>query len=408
MARRHSQVRRSRMEWAGLGALSVVTAFIGWQSVAFTAAQVTAKGDPAMAHRLAPANAYASALLATLLSGADAIPADRRRADQLAWRALRHDPTVVTAASALGFNAQVRGDTAAAKHMFDYVQTLSRRNLQAQLWAIEYAVSRGDVPGALRHYDIALRTSPESAQTLFPVLVSASADPDIRTALTRTLAGGSPWSEGFVNFAAASGADPKVITQLFVALHRAGVAVSDNARASLVSKLISAGALEDAWAYYAESHRGADRRQSRDPRFRNIDTPSLLDWVPISDGGVSASIQRDGDTGVLEFSAPSSAGGPVVEQLQLLPPGNYRIQGHSDGIEQMAEARPYWILQCREGRELGRVVLPDSAEARGEFDGRFTVPQGCPVQMLALVLRPSEAVSGVSGRIDRLQLTPIR
>jgi hypothetical protein len=65
-------------------------------------------------------------------------------------------------------------------------------------------------------------------------------------------------------------------------------------------------------------------------------------------------------------------------------------------------------LQCREGRELGRVVLPDSAEARGEFDGRFTVPQGCPVQMLALVLRPSEAVSGVSGRIDRLQLTPIR
>ena len=346
MARRHSRVRRSRAEWAGLGALSVVAAFIGFQSVAFTAAQVTAKADPATAHRLAPANAYASAALAASLSGADASPADRRRADELAWSALRHDPTVATAASALGLNAQVRGDTAAAKRLFDYVETLSRRDLQTQLWAIEYAVSRGDVPGALRHYDIALRTSPESAQTLFPVLVSASADPDIRAALTRTLAGGSPWSEGFVNFAASSGADPKAITQLFVALHRAGVAVSDNARASLVSKLISAGALEDAWAYYAESHRGADRRQSRDPRFRNMDTPSLLDWVPISDGGVSASIQRDGDAGVLEFSAPSSAGGPVVEQLQLLPPGSYRIQGHSDGIDQAVEARPYWILQC--------------------------------------------------------------
>lgn len=408
MARRHSRDRRSRAEWAGLGALSLVAAFIGFQSVAFTAAEVTAKGDPATAHRLAPGNAYASALLAASLSGADASPADRRRADELAWSALRHDPTVATAASVLGLNAQVRGDTAVAKRLFDYVQTLSRRDLQTQLWAIEYAVGRGDVPGALRHYDIALRTSPESAQTLFPVLVSASADPDIRTALTRTLAGGSPWSEGFVNFAAGSGADPKVITQLFVALHRAGVAVSDNAQASLVGKLISAGALDDAWAYYAESHRGADRRQSRDPRFQNMDTPSLLDWVPISDGGVSASIQRDGNAGVLEFSAPSSAGGPVVEQLQLLPPGNYRIQGHSDGIDQMAGARPYWILQCREGRELGRVALPNSAEARGEFDGRFTVPQGCPVQMLALVLRPSEAVSGVSGRIDRVQLTPVR
>lgn len=408
MARRHSRVRRSRAEWAVRGMLAIAAAFIGYQSVVFTAAQVTAKADPATAHRLAPANSYASAFLAVSLSGADASLADRQRANKLAWSALSHDPTAVPAVSALGLNAQVRGDTAAAKRLFDYAQTLSRRDLQSQLWAIEDAVGRGDVPGTLRHYDIALRTSPESSQTLFPVLVSASADPDIREALTRTLANRPAWTEGFVNFAAASAADPRVITQLFVALHRAGVAVSDNAQASLIGKLISAGALDDAWAYYAEGHRGVDRRQSRDPRFRNMATPSLLDWVPISDGGVSASIQRNGDAGVLEFSAPPSAGGPVVEQLQLLSPGNYRIEGRSDDIDQIADARPYWVLQCRDGRELGRVVLPNSAEARGVFAGGFTVPQSCPVQMLALVLRPSESVSGVSGRIDRVQLTPIR
>ncbi len=408
MARRHSRDRRSKAEWAVRGTLTAIAAVIGFQSVAFTIAQVTARNDPASAYRLAPGNARASALLAASLSGADASPADRRRADELAWNALRHDPTAVTAVSALGFNAQVRGDTAAAKRLFEYAQTLSRRDLQSQLWAIEYAVSQGDVAGTLRHYDIALRTAPEFAPTLFPVLVSASADPDIRKALIRKLAGGAPWSEGFINFAAASGADPQAITQLFVGLNRAGVAVPDNARASLVGKLISAGALDDAWAYYAEGRRGADRRQSRDPHFRNETTPSLLDWVPISDSGVSASIQRDGDGGVLEFSAPASVGGPVVEQMQLLPPGEYRIQGHSSDIDQTAEARPYWVLQCREGRELGRVALPNSADAKGEFEGRFTVPQGCPAQMLALIVRPSETVSGVSGRIDRVQLTPVR
>jgi hypothetical protein len=65
-------------------------------------------------------------------------------------------------------------------------------------------------------------------------------------------------------------------------------------------------------------------------------------------------------------------------------------------------------LRCSDGRELGRVALPNSDEAEGNFAGRFSVPAGCPVQTLVLVAPGSEGVSGLSGQIDRAQMSPAR
>ncbi|MDT9096849.1 hypothetical protein RSW32_26335, partial [Escherichia coli] len=77
-------------------------------------------------------------------------------------------------------NAQLHGDVGAARRLFAYGQRLSRRDNSTQLWAIEDAVARNDIPDVLRHYDVALRTSPNLADILYPVLASASADPAIR------------------------------------------------------------------------------------------------------------------------------------------------------------------------------------------------------------------------------------
>lgn len=401
--------RRSAGEWGVRIALALLAAMVGTWSVMQSLAYSERVVAPELAHRLAPGDGRITALLSVKLSGPEATPAERAEAERLARLALLQDPTAVSAAATLGIDAQIRGDTAGARRIFAYAQMLSRRDLRTQLWAIEDAVERGDVAGALRQYDITLRTSKYGPDLLFPVLSSAIADPAIRDALIRTLAAKPSWTQMFIEYVAANGSDPRAVFGLFIGLQRTGVSVSDGAKAVLLNALLKGSYHEEAWRYYASIRPGADRQMSRDPRFTAVlDTPSAFDWTPIDDAGISASIQRGDKDGVFDFSAPASIGGPMLRQMQMLPTGHYVLRGHSLNIDQPDGSRPYWMLTCQDGRELGRVVLPNSVQAGGDFGGRFSVPAGCPVQYLSLVAQSSDAIAGVSGQIDQVQLAPAR
>lgn len=277
-----------------------------------------------------------------------------------------------------------------------------------QLWSIETAVSQGDIARALRWYDVALRTKPGISDLLFPVLTQAARDPAIRAQLVQTLARRPLWSDSFISYVATQNTDPQSVSALFTDLRGRNVTVPAPARAAIVTALLNAGDLSQAWHYYATVQPGADRRRVRDANFAAMpDTPTPFDWTAVNDGSIATSIQRARDGGVFEFSAPASIGGPVLQQVQLLPPGKYRIVGHSSGIEQETRALPYWLLTCRsDGRELGRVMVPNSAQANGVFVGNFAVPAACPAQVLTLFAQQSDAVSGISGQIDRVILGP--
>jgi hypothetical protein len=401
--------RRSKTEWAVRGGLAALVAVTGYCSATYSLAQAVSEQNVVRAHDLAPGDGVITARLAASLAGPEATSADRARSDQLARQALRQDPTAVVAVSTLGLNAQARDDSAGARRIFAYAEKLSRRNLPTQLWAIEDAVARGDVPDALRHYDVTLRTTPKAADILYPVLASASADPAIRQALARTLLARPAWSNEFTNFLSVNSPDAAGTAQLFTQLRRNGVAVQAFANAGVINKLVTNGQAEAAWSYYSAITKGADRLKSRDPQFTgDLDTPSLFDWILPKNDAVNASIQRGDGGGIFDFSGPSSVGGPLLQQTQMLTPGDYQITGHSIGIDQVEGARPYWALLCQDNREIGRVVLPNSSEQNGNFAGRFTVPQQCPAQTLVLVARPSDKIDGINGQIDRVQLAPAR
>lgn len=371
-------------------------------------AQVAAKSQPQAADANVSYDGRLAAAHAAALITPSITPAERTLAASLSRAALRRDPTAVSAAATLGAVTLAQNDTAAARRLLAYAQMLSRRNVQTQLWSIEDAVGRGDVLGALHWYDIALRTKPELSDILYPVLAQASRDATIRVALTRTLAGKPPWSDSYVGFAAGQKDNPQSTAALFAGLRARGVVIPPAAEASVVGVLLDGGNVGEAWRYYAAIRPGATRARARDPRFTALlDTPSLLDWLPVNDGNVSTSIQRTLKGGVFEFSAPASIGGTVLQQVQLLPAGSYRLSGHSDGIAQDAHALPYWTLTCRaDGRELGRVTVSNSAQAGGNFAGTLTVPANCPVQVLALFAQASDAIGGISGQIDRVVLAP--
>lgn len=402
--------RRSTTEWAVRGTLAIAAVALGYTSAVRDAGYYWRHGNTQVAYALAHDDGRIAGEMAQSLSGAEATAADRKRADGLAQIALRDDPTAIAAVSTLGINAQVRGDIPGARRFFTYSQRLSRRDLQTHVWAIEDAVSRADIVGALHHYDMALRTSRDAASLLFPILSSAIAEPEVQRALVRTLAGNPAWAPHFIGYLANAGEAPQATARFFAVLRRSGLRVSRTADAAVLDRLIGAKLFDDAWSYYAALHPGVDPRRVRDQAFEaaagQVNTKSAFDWQLLDAPGVSITIQRGAKGNVADFSAPPGMGGTLLEQLQMLPPGRYQLGGHTSGIDQADTSLPYWSLTCRDGPELGRVTIPNSARANGAFSGDLVVPAGCPVQKLSLTLRPSDKMEGVAGQIDRFYMLP--
>lgn len=407
MKDRGSRQRRSPLEWGVRLVLAGAVGWIGYLSVMQSVALVLPDSRIKEAYALAPTNGRIAGRLSQTLYRPDASEADRARAVTIARDALQHDPTAVEAVATLAADAFARGDQAKGERLLAYSQKLSRRDLRTQLMAIELAVAQGDISGALRHYDIALRTKKNAPELLFPVLTSALPDPAIRTELVKTLGGQPKWAAGFIHHAARSEVDPAASAAFFRALQARRVPVPDAAGVAVINRLLAAQLFDDAWAYYAAAHPGSDRRQSRDPAFTNtVEARTVLDWSAVNGTGVSTAILPEAQNGLFDFTVSMGNGGPLLQQLQMLPAGDYVLEGHSIGIEQPARSRPYWIVRCQTGGEIGRVELPNSSQAGGRFQGAIRVPADCPVQMLALVARSTDDIGGVSGQIDRIAIRP--
>lgn len=403
----HPQPNRA-IELGFRGAAFAVIAVFGYFSVASTFAESIAAVDPDRGHALAPWDGRIAALMALNMSGVDAKADDRERADMLARDALLKDATAVTAVSTLALNAEVRGDPSSAQRYFRYANGLSRRDLPTQLWMIEDAVARNDVPGALRHYDIALRTSDQTHDILFPILASAMSDETVRKALVQTLAGRPVWAGEFIDYAASKAPDPRAVASLFEGLAIARVAPLWGAQATVVNRLVSSGAVSEAWAYYATVKSKSDPRFSRDPGFAEDGlTPSAFDWAPITNNLIQTSIQPNGKDGLVDFAVSAGNSGVVLQQSEVFPRGQYSIEGQSRGIDQPDNSRPVWRVRCSDGRELVRVALPSSGQNVASFSARFTVPDRCEAQMLELVAMPSNSTAGVTGQILKFLVRPV-
>lgn len=376
----------------------------GTFAVADSLAHATASSSPRLAHRLAPWNGKIAAEFAQRTFDARPSPDVRSQSAILSRRALASEPTAVEALSVLALQAQMRGDGKASNALFAHELKLSRRELPPRLWAIEAAAIRGDINGALKNYDIALRTSKSASGRLFPILASAIVEPRIRLQLVAILAAEPVWRDDFISYATRAGDEPGAAAQLLADAERAGVPIDKELRTALVDRFADEGRLAEAWTYYRSIRPGAQTGTSRDPRFTfGGARRSIFDW------NVSeyASFQNSATGGTVDISVPTATGASILSQAMVLPGGAYTLSGRSEAIDQPERSRPYWLLKCGE-REVGRVDLPNSTVNSGRFAGSFIVPDGCPMHVLTLIARHSDDFGGVTGRITSALLEPAR
>lgn len=113
---------------------------------------------PQIATRIAPWNAAALADSAAALAAHPQSPLAR----SLVARALDRDLTQVPAIEMRALDLAISGKPGQARQLFHWSDRLSRRSLPTRLWLIQDAVDHGDVTGALRDFDIALRTTTDA------------------------------------------------------------------------------------------------------------------------------------------------------------------------------------------------------------------------------------------------------
>jgi hypothetical protein len=356
--------------------------------------------------RLAPRNALILAQKAES-SVANTTSSTRwQNAATTARQALLRDPLLPSAASTLAFGAGLAGDDRLAQQAFTYSQALSRRDLKTHLWAIEYAVARGDVAGALRHYNFALLTSRQAPAILFPVLAGAVASQDVRRALVPLLLKRTEWAPSFINFVANSSSDHRSAAALFGELRDRDFIFPTGAEASLLGALVTNRDYGSARSYLDKGVEADVSKTSRDPHFAsNFATPSPFDWNLQNDVGLTTSIQQGDRGGIFTFSTVAGAGGPLLRQLQLLRPGRYEVMSHLTVLHP-ADALPVWAVQCVDGPELARFAV-GAKRAKPSVDGDFTVDATCPAQWLTLAVAPNDSAGGVTGELNFAQIRPI-
>lgn len=380
----------------------------GTFSVAQSLAQVLRKQSPQAAYSLAPGNGSVDAALAqTEMALAPASEVSSRPA-RLARAALTAEPIGVDALVVLGLQAQMRGEQADANRHFEYASKLSRRNLRARIWAIEQAVTEGDIRRALWNYDVALRTSRDAPRILYPVLARALAEPKVRSELRPLFARSPAWAPDFLAFAMTSGIEPKGALELLREQPATELKVNYRLKSKLVGALVAVDDYSSAWDYYKTFRDGASRYRARNPDFIKPPLwPALFDWNTPGGSAISAQIDSKRSGGIVEFSIPAGISGAIVEQMQWLPPGSYAMRGTVSFTDPPGNAEPYWELACRDGRSLGRAVSRSVGAGVRESTGRFTVPQNCPLQTLSLNAVASDRIDGVTGTATTADLRAV-
>lgn len=327
-------------------------------------------------------------------------------AADLAREALRLDPTATDALEALALIAQLENEPARVKRLLGYSLALSRREVRSHLWAIEKAVSRGDITLALDRYDLALRVSESAQINLFPVLAAATVEPLVRRGLVQVLARKPNWGDRFLTHVSENSSSAPSAGALFTEARAKGVPVSKTQWINLVAGLIAEREYDKAWASYRQLNPAARRDRARDPRFTR-EPVTAFEWMASDEMGISVSVSAQQDGGRIEVIVGPGSRSTVLNQMQLLPSGGYRLWGAGEVVAGDDLPTASWSVTCAGGRELARIPLRILDELKLSFDGNLTITSDCPVQELRLDMSSAVGADGVTISLNTVRLEPV-
>lgn len=402
MARRP---QRARVEAALSVGVIVLGAVAGvWLTVAVSVAGAARNNHPDVALRAWKFDGIATASKASQLLLSQGASADTARIQSLAVKAVNLEPMSVEALRTLALLSDGGGNRAAARRQFELSRQLSRRDLLTSIWFIEEAVSRNDVRGALRHYEIALRTSRSAQGLLFPVLDSALADPDLVKPIADLIAAGDQWGPSFVEYVAKSGKQPAYLTRALLARPETLSSLPNDLQGLLLAKLVDKSEFDVAEKLY----RQLSGESAPPPTIRNGDFDNDNRWPPFDWSLASAADYGAGmaeGEGQLSIYSREGAAGTVARQLLSLAPGLYSLGSMASLRSDTGEGTVLWSVTCATQSNARLMTLRMSSGASKPVSSPFSVAPGCARQWLNLEVVSSGDDHQLDGEIEWVKIT---
>ncbi len=371
---------------------AILVAFLTCTAAANTFGLIAQAGRPDQALRFSPNNANALTRRAIQLLTHAKNPEIVVTIRDMALHALRVEPITPSAFFLLGSIAEGRGKTADADSLMQMAAKLSRRDIASQLWLIERAISLNRADGALFHYDVALRSNRVISGTLFPILLQAISEPEIRRGLKPYFANATPWIPAFLDYAVTSRANDASVAQLLIEVGgNRDPKIYEPVYHSLINQLIADGKLEAARDLYL-SLPGSDRSILQSTNFERANTDSRyapLTWDLSSNEAGNVFYSPTGTQGVAAIVIQL---GPdqttrFARKVSFLSPGQYRMEivrlSKTNGGRALTLLP---VVYCFEAAN-GRVSVNSNNVASKEQDSEavvFEVTQYCPAQYLFL------------------------
>lgn len=392
-----------RLTLVRYAAVALLTLVLLWLSLAISIAGVMRDARPDLALSVWPGDGPAEAMQAESMIQQSIRSPEREEELSLARDALAAEPTSARAARII---AMLSGNQAEVTRRFAYARQLSRRDLFINLWFIEEAVQRNDVPGALAQYDVTLRTSSQAPRLLFPILSAALAQGDLADPIARLLATGGEWVPDFFEQVLAEGTHAADLGR--VALHRPQVLrrLGAPTQARLIAELADARQFEIGVRIFHVVSGRPPMTAGGGPAIAGGDWPPF-DWSVIDTGNYGAAVDAPG--GALQVYAQGGSRGTVARRLIQLAPGDYRLSVSGTVSQTDAAGEAAWSVSCAQAEAAPLATLPIGGQpgARQTKLATIRIGPGCAWHWLNLAVgSPSEgsrfeaAVDGL--RIDRL------
>ena len=380
-----------------------------WLTLSVSIASVTRDSLPRVALAWAPYDARTMGAIAedTLITSADL---DKAKASSaLARRALQRDPTVIAAWRTIGLAFAAGGRESDATRVMEVTNRLSRRDLQTQLWLIEDNVRRNDVDGALRHYDIALRTSSEATEMLLPILVTAIDQPALVDPEAGLIASNPPWAPSFFDFLTREPPRSDNAAALLEMVRQKGYVGTIPNASQLPLLLAQRGDYDAALRTYRALQLSDGTIKDVNDQFAK--SPKLLpfDWDFAATSDIRAEPQlreHSASRAALHVLAANGAVGTAARKLFTLPPGAYVLGVAVDSQGALPEALK-WTMRCASrGASLLLTDVTPKARGRTLLSLTFHVPANCGAQWLELSVRAPEGFDPAELWIESLTVQP--
>ena len=385
----------------------IVCATLAWGAAVSAIVNITSDSNPAFALRLAPAdpNALAAWVDASL---------SKANVDQRALvskssdveKSLRGQANA-KAIRQLALIADAKGKTADARALMKLSAKLSRRDFVTQLWLIEDGVRADDIASTMAHYDVALRTSAESAAILHPILSSALVDETVQRAFTPYLRTNPPWLGSFLSFAINAGSSPVAIAETILKGGRLPDTVGYRAlETQLLQQLAAKAAFPEAFRYYA-SLAGADARVVTSTAFGKSEMVAEhlpLTWQTLSSPGIDAIFEASakGSARQLHVIVSSGERAPALRKLMGLAPGLYRFSQKMTPVRLANGASAYWQLLCYQNTAFVPIWRSDINTAE------ISIPANCKAQYIEYIVAGGSDQDGAEVIVNAVSLSKIK